>query len=161
MVIAASRCAASPSGTSTGRCAGDVGDVDRQLDLRLSWFRAPYGKRDLETVLACRLAGMRPLMWSTSGHDWQPDTIEDQLAHLAGGLEPGAIVLLHDGSARIADPPPPPPRNQPELLERVLDLLQQRSLRPVTISELCASGSVVRAPWFQQWPFRLTFPSSR
>lgn len=126
-------------------------DVEALLGVRITWFRAPYGKQEPETVIACRLAAMRPLMWSTSAHDWQPDTIEDQLAHVAGGLEPGAIVLLHDGSARIAQPPPPPPRNQPELLERVLDLLQQRSLRPVTIRELCASGPAVRAPWFQQW----------
>jgi hypothetical protein len=97
------------------------------------------------------LAGMRPLMWSTSAHDWQPDPIEDQLKHVAGGLEPGAVVLLHDGAADVVQPPLPPPRTQPELLQRLLGLLQERSLHPVTITELCASGSVVRAPWFRQW----------
>ena len=126
-------------------------DVEALLDVRITWFRAPFGKQEPETVLACRLAGMRPLMWSTSAHDWQPDPIEDQLRHVAGGLKPGAIVVLHDGSARVAEPPPPPPENQPELLDRLLDLLHERALRPVTMSELCASGVVVRGPWFEQW----------
>jgi peptidoglycan/xylan/chitin deacetylase (PgdA/CDA1 family) len=126
-------------------------DVEALLEARVRWFRAPFGKQEPETVLACHLAGMRPLMWSTSAHDWQPDTLEEQLAHVSSGLEAGAIVLLHDGSARIAEPAPPPPEAQPELLERLLDLLQTRSLRPVTVTELCAAGSVVRAPWFEQW----------
>jgi peptidoglycan/xylan/chitin deacetylase (PgdA/CDA1 family) len=126
-------------------------DLETLLGVRVKWFRAPYGHQEPETVLACHLAGMRPLMWSTSAHDWQPDPIDEQLAHVAGGLTPGAIVLLHDGSARIAEPQPPPPSTQPELLERLLDLLHERSLRPVTMSALCASGAVVRAPWFERW----------
>jgi peptidoglycan/xylan/chitin deacetylase (PgdA/CDA1 family) len=126
-------------------------DVEALLDLRLRWFRAPYGKQGPATVLACRLTGMQPLLWSTSAHDWQPDPIEAQLTHVAGGLKPGAIVLLHDGAADIVQPPAPPPRTQPELLRRLLDLIQQRSLRSVTVSELCEAGLVEREPWFRQW----------
>jgi peptidoglycan/xylan/chitin deacetylase (PgdA/CDA1 family) len=126
-------------------------DIEALLGVRIAWFRPPYGKQEPRTVIACRLAGMRPLMWSTSAHDWRPDPIEHQLTHAASGLRPGAVVLLHDGSARIAEPPPPPPRTQPELLERLLDLMYERSLEPVTVSELCASGDPVRAQWFEQW----------
>ena len=126
-------------------------DVEALLHVKVRWFRPPYGKQGPGTVLACRLVGMRPLLWSTSAHDWQPDPIGAQLTHVAGGLAPGAIVLLHDGAADIVQPPPPPPRNQPELLERLLGLMQQRSLRPVTVSELCEAGLVEREPWFRQW----------
>ena len=126
-------------------------DVEALLNTRVRWFRPPYGKQEPETVAACRASGMRPLMWSTSAHDWKSVAIEEQLAHAMTGLRPGAVILLHDGSAREADPPPPPPRTQPELLERLLDLLDRHGLQPVTVSDLVASGTPVREPWFEQW----------
>lgn len=126
-------------------------DIEALLGCRVSWFRPPYGKQEPETVLACRLAGLRPLMWSTSAHDWEPVGIQAQLAHAASGIGPGSVVLLHDGSARIADPPPPPPATQPALLVQLLDLLDERGLEPVSVSRLCAAGTPVRARWFEQW----------
>jgi peptidoglycan/xylan/chitin deacetylase (PgdA/CDA1 family) len=126
-------------------------DVESVLGRRITWFRAPYGKQDPHTVIACRAAGMYPLMWSTSAHDWQPDDIDSQLSHVEGGLRPGAIVLLHDGAAGLQDPPPPLPNNQPQLLESLLTLLHRLELKPVTVSELCAAGASVRAPWFGSW----------
>ncbi len=126
-------------------------DVERLLGVRVRWFRPPYGTQEPETVLASRAAAMRPLMWSTSAHDWEPVTLEAQLAHVGAGLRPGAVVLLHDGSARVADPPPPPPATQPELLDRLLGVLHERGLEAVTVSRLCASGRRTTAPWFEQW----------
>lgn len=126
-------------------------DMEAVLGVPVRWFRPPYGAQEPETVLASRLAGMRPLLWSTSAHDWELVPLEEQLAHAAAGLAPGAVVLLHDGAARPVVPPPPPPRTQPELLERLLDLLGQRGLRPVTVTELCGRGRPVREPWFEKW----------
>lgn len=126
-------------------------DIEAVLGTRVRWFRPPYGKQEPETVAACRSAGMRPLMWSTSAYDWEPRSIEEQLAHAEAGVKAGAIVLLHDGAAREADPPPPPPSTQPELLARLLDVLEQNGLRPVTVSDLCAAGEPVRQPWFEHW----------
>jgi hypothetical protein len=59
--------------------------------------------------------------------------------------------LLHDGAAGLDDPPPPLPSTQPQLLTALLTLLQRLDLRPVTVGELCAAGSVVHAPWFGSW----------
>lgn len=115
------------------------------------WFRPPYGRQEPETVVASRLNRMSCVLWSASAHDWEDKSIEAQLAQLRRGLRPGAIVLLHDGSARPAIPPPPPPRNQPELLDRVLDVLTERGLRPVTLSDLYAGGQLVREQWFERW----------
>lgn len=115
------------------------------------WFRPPYGKQKPETVAAVRAAGMRPLLWSTSAHDWQSSTVAEQLEHVGVGLRPGAVVLLHDGAADEVEPPPPPPATQPALLDGLLRLLAERSLRPVTMSALCAAGRPERAPWFEHW----------
>lgn len=126
-------------------------DVERLLATRLRWFRPPYGVQEPETVVACRAAGMRPLLWSASAHDWEPVSLTEQLGQVRAGLRPGAVVLLHDGNARPVDPPAPVPRHQPQLLMRLLDLLEDRGLQPVTISQLCAAGRPVRGLWFEQW----------
>ena len=126
-------------------------DVEALLGVRVRWFRPPYGKQEPETVLACRLAGMRPLLWNSSSHDWQDDTYADQLTHASAGLRPGAIVLLHDGAASASEPFPTLPRHEPRLAEELLALVQARSLAAVTVSELCAAGSVVEESWFERW----------
>jgi peptidoglycan/xylan/chitin deacetylase (PgdA/CDA1 family) len=126
-------------------------EVEQALGTPVRWFRPPYGKQSLWTVVAARGAGMQPLMWSTSAYDWKPLELEEQLAHGAGGLRPGAVVLLHDGAARPDGPPAAPPRHQPELLDRLLDALAARGLEPVTFSGLRAAGQPVREPWFGHW----------
>ena len=126
-------------------------DVEAVLGTRLRWFRPPYGTQDAATVLASRAVGLRPLMWSTSGHDWEPTTLAEQLEHVTAGFAPGAVVLLHDGAADVVEPPTPPPPFQPELLARLLDVLTERGLEPVTVSRLIAAGRPVRAPWFGKW----------
>lgn len=127
-------------------------DVEALLGVPVRWFRPPYGKQEPETVLACRLAGMRPLLWSTSAHDWEAhQSLAEQLAHVEAGLRPGAVVLLHDGAADADDPAPPLPHTQPEVTERLLELTRRHGLEPVTISTLIAAGSVEHAPWFEQW----------
>lgn len=126
-------------------------DVEAALGVPVRWFRAPYGTQEPETLLACRALRLTPLMWSTSGHDWEPSSLQEQLDHVAAGVGPGAVVLLHDGAADVVEPPAPAPPFQPELLERLLDVLAERGLEPVTISRLVAAGRPVRAPWFEQW----------
>jgi peptidoglycan/xylan/chitin deacetylase (PgdA/CDA1 family) len=127
-------------------------DVEALLGVRVRWFRPPYGKQEPETVLACRLAGMRPLLWSTSAHDWEAhQSLQDQLAHVERGLRPGAIVLLHDGAADVKDPAPPLPHTQPDVTEEVLALARGLGLEPVPISRLIASGHVVHGRWFERW----------
>ena len=124
-------------------------DVEAVLGTRLRWFRPPYGKQDPETVLASRVSGMRPLLWSTSALDWEQRGLDEQLAHAARGVRPGAVVLLHDGAAGSEHAPLP--ATQPELLGQLLAHLAGRHLQPVTMSELCRSGRPVRTAWFEQW----------
>ena len=126
-------------------------DVAAVTGSPVRWFRPPYGKQRAETVAAARAAGMRPVMWSTSAYDWKALTIPEQLAHVDPGLRPGAVVLLHDGAADEMEPLPPPPATQPALLDELLGRLDQRGLRPVGVSELCAAGRAQRAPWFEHW----------
>jgi peptidoglycan/xylan/chitin deacetylase (PgdA/CDA1 family) len=78
-------------------------EIDRTQDVlekitgeRPTWFRPPFGVRGfpLRGVLAER--GMKMMLWSDRGYDGRLDA--DGIAkETLSQLEPGAIVLLHDG----------------------------------------------------------------
>ena len=50
-------------------------------------------------------------------------------------LRPGAILVLHDAAERDGRTP-----IAPEVLERILPLLAERGLRPVTLDALTGTG---------------------
>jgi peptidoglycan/xylan/chitin deacetylase (PgdA/CDA1 family) len=87
-----------------------VADVAAARDLleelagrRLGWFRPPYGAVSLGSVLAARRTGLRLVLWTTWGRDWEPGATSDSVARtVAGTFRPGATVLLHDSDATSA-----------------------------------------------------------
>jgi peptidoglycan/xylan/chitin deacetylase (PgdA/CDA1 family) len=62
------------------------------------WFRPPYGVLSAGSLLAAARLGLRPVLWSAWGRDWEPGaTTGTVLAHLrSGGIRGGATLLLHD-----------------------------------------------------------------
>ncbi|MEO3868837.1 polysaccharide deacetylase family protein [Nonomuraea sp. B12E4] len=61
------------------------------------WYRPPYGVLSLEALVAARLRGLRPVLWTVWGRDWEAAaTPASVLATVAAGLRGGATVLLHD-----------------------------------------------------------------
>jgi peptidoglycan/xylan/chitin deacetylase (PgdA/CDA1 family) len=105
-------------------------DVDTRL------VRPPYGKQAHRVAAAAHRLGLGPtVLWSIETHDW----VETEAAAIAErvleAVQPGAIVLLHDGvpdgeragasrDATVA------------AVERLLDELPARGYRLVTVSEL-------------------------
>jgi len=51
---------------------------------------------------ACRSLGLKPVMWSVTGYDWDAKSSESIIGHVQRQIEArndrGEIVLLHDGS---------------------------------------------------------------
>jgi peptidoglycan/xylan/chitin deacetylase (PgdA/CDA1 family) len=94
------------------------------------FFRAPAGLRNpfLDPVLA-RLK-LRLASWTRRGFDTVSSDADAVFRRLAGPLQAGDILLLHDGHAARG-------RNgQPVILEvlpRLLEALQARGLKPVTL----------------------------
>jgi len=74
------------------------------------WFRPPYGILTSGAQNAARRLGLRPLLWTSSGHEWDRGaTAASVLTSLLRTLDGGGTVLLHDsdrqarpGSARAA-----------------------------------------------------------
>lgn len=96
------------------------------------FFRAPAGLRNLflEPVLA-RL-GLQLVSWSRRGFDTREGDPRRVLKRLTAGLEPGAILLLHDGNAART------PQGIPVILDVLpvlIDRIRAAGLTPITLSD--------------------------
>ena len=67
------------------------------LGARPSLWRAPWGDLAPFTPELAALAGLRLAGWTADTHDWRGDDAAAMLAAVADRLEPGAVVLAHDG----------------------------------------------------------------
>ena len=65
-------------------------------DAPVPFFRAPFGHWGRTIGVAAEL-GMRSLEWQLAVEDWDPAPPADVLVERLGGIEPGGVVLLHDG----------------------------------------------------------------
>ena len=78
-------------------------EIDRTQDVlekitgtRPVWFRPPFGVRGFPLHGILQERGMKMMLWSDRGYDGELDST-GIVAKTLGQLEPGAIVLLHDG----------------------------------------------------------------
>ena len=61
-------------------------------------FRPPGGSYDDEVLLEARRAGMRTVTWDVDPSDYRADrTGEELAAYVLRHVQPGSIVLMHDG----------------------------------------------------------------
>ena len=60
------------------------------------WFRAPYGSWGVSPAVAAAL-GMQPLGWQLAVADWEPPGVAELVRRVEAGIEPGGVLLLHDG----------------------------------------------------------------
>jgi endo-1,4-beta-xylanase len=64
-----------------------------------SWFRAPYGYTDARVAAAARDAGLQEVLWTTDTFDWKESSVSE-VVDRALKVEPGGIILMHDGHQR-------------------------------------------------------------
>jgi peptidoglycan-N-acetylglucosamine deacetylase len=60
-------------------------------------WRTPWGDRATWSAQVAREYGLRLVGWTVDTHDWRGDSAREMFAAASGKLEPGAIVLAHDG----------------------------------------------------------------
>ena len=64
---------------------------------RVEWYRPPYGALSPATFRAAEAAGMRTVLWSAWGRDWEHRATSASVHRtLHRTLRPGGTVLLHD-----------------------------------------------------------------
>lgn len=60
-------------------------------------YRPPYGVLGTHALLAARAAGLRTVLWSAWGRDWEARATPERIVRtLDRTLRPGGTVLLHD-----------------------------------------------------------------
>jgi peptidoglycan/xylan/chitin deacetylase (PgdA/CDA1 family) len=98
-----------------------------------TWFRPPYGILSAGSLLAAARLGLRPVLWSAWGRDWEADATPDKvLAHLrSGGIRGGATLLLHDSDCTAA---PGAWRSALGALEMIAGECERQGLRFARIS---------------------------
>jgi peptidoglycan-N-acetylglucosamine deacetylase len=70
---------------------------------RPRWFRPPYGVLTTGTLLALRELGMRPVLWTAWGRDWEPGATPRTVVDVVRrGILDGGTVLLHDSDVAAA-----------------------------------------------------------
>lgn len=75
----------------TAEALGSLGVVPRL-------FRPPGGSLDAGVVREAERQRMRVVLWSVDPRDWRSHTTSRQIVHrVLGAVEPGSIVLMHDG----------------------------------------------------------------
>jgi len=106
--------------------------IERIAGVRTRWFRPPVGLLSPPLADGARRAGVELVGWSATARDGAAGArVEPAAARLVRGLRPGAILVLHDGADRGARRP-----IAAAVLGRVLDAMDARGLRSVTLDEL-------------------------
>jgi peptidoglycan/xylan/chitin deacetylase (PgdA/CDA1 family) len=89
--------------------------------------RPPHGAVSLSSIVTCARASFTTALWSCDSGDWRTRRADEVLEAFRSGpaLEPGAIVLLHEGQAWTMD-----------ALPAILRGLTERGHELVTLSEM-------------------------
>ena len=96
-------------------------------------LRPPYGDFNNDTWLASGATLSASVIWNLDSEDWRLPGADAIVSNCTNGAYSGAIVLMHDGGGN---------RDQDlEALPRIIEALQARGYKFVTINELMAMDS--------------------
>jgi peptidoglycan/xylan/chitin deacetylase (PgdA/CDA1 family) len=97
----------------------------------LELMRPPYGDTDHRVEQAIESTGYLQMLWDVDSRDWESTASEIQ-ANVSAGIEPGAVILLHDGSS-----------NTPETIAALPGIVDEARDRGYCFTTMDATGSLV------------------
>jgi peptidoglycan/xylan/chitin deacetylase (PgdA/CDA1 family) len=118
--------------------AADVREAIAVLASRgasVRWFRPPYGHTTTATMVAARAHGLGIVLWSAWGREWAATDAATVAARVTRRLQPGGIVLLHDGDEFN---PAGSDRRVTDALGPIVGHLAERGLTAARLSDLMA-----------------------
>lgn len=112
-----------------------AGTVEGLTGRGVGWYRPPYGVLTTPALLAARRAGLRTVLWTAWGRDWEAGADPARIAATVGRtLRPGGTVLLHDTDRTSA------PGSWTRTLIATDALLRDWSARGLPVGPLAAHG---------------------
>jgi peptidoglycan/xylan/chitin deacetylase (PgdA/CDA1 family) len=78
--------------------------VARAAKRRVRLFRPPKGHLDRRGAVVARALRLETWLWTVDGRDWEPGASAATICQEAATLEPGGVLLLHDGLEQPLDP---------------------------------------------------------
>jgi peptidoglycan-N-acetylglucosamine deacetylase len=102
--------------------------IEAATHFRPCLFRPPGGAVDAAVVAAAGEAGMRTINWDVDPADWTTPGAGAVYSRVVGAVEPGSIVLMHDGGGNRS--------GTLAALPAIINTLRARGYRFVTVTEL-------------------------
>ena len=94
-----------------------------------SLFRPPYGDYNNDVVETVNSLDMYCVQWNIDSLDWKDPSVDRIVQNCVNKLEPGSIILLHNGAT-----------NTPAALPRIIEAIRIKGFKIVPISELLLKG---------------------
>jgi peptidoglycan/xylan/chitin deacetylase (PgdA/CDA1 family) len=113
-----------------------IGEINGDTEMPL--FRAPFGLKSPELARAATPRQVRMIAWSLHSRDTRTRDPRRVAKRVLERIEPGDIVLLHDGH----DLPGRHREVCKEAVPLILTGLRQQQLQPVTVSKLLNQSSI-------------------
>jgi peptidoglycan/xylan/chitin deacetylase (PgdA/CDA1 family) len=105
-------------------------------------FRPPYGAQGIGLKGAIDELGMKSILMSANGADWEVTDARMIASAILETIEPGGIILLHDGHGDVDDPASQDSRAASVAATGIIiESLQSRGYRFVTVGELMTMAS--------------------
>lgn len=113
------------------------GEITAATGVVPRWTRPPYGVLTGGTLAASRTHGLRPVLWTAWGKDWEARGPRRVAATIARGLDDGGTVLLHDSDCTSR---PGSWRSTVAALPLLAEQLAQRGLEVRTLGDHLAQA---------------------
>ena len=107
--------------------------------VQVNLFRPPFGKLNLITLLYLTLERRQLAFWDIDPRDYDQQSPMNVARYVIEHLDPGKVVLLHDGRVRPGDDP----AVTVQALKLILEAVAARKLRFTTLSEAFAEQSAL------------------
>jgi len=115
---------------SQAECAAELDKTEaalKNIAVKPHLFRPPGGLYNETVIKEADKRCYTTILWSIDPKDWQRPSVAQVVSTVTNTVEPGSIVLLHDGQY---------PLPTPEAVGLIIDNLRVKGYTFVTISEL-------------------------
>ncbi|UZQ86886.1 polysaccharide deacetylase family protein [Thermoclostridium stercorarium] len=99
--------------------------IEEISGVKTDLFRAPYGDYNDTVISIARQNGYFTIQWSIDSLDWKPGITQEAIFERVSKVSSGDILLFHNDTSHTA-----------KILGKVIDIIKEKGLKPVPVSEL-------------------------